>query len=1001
MNQADSSLINTAEATPKPSRRRFWLIMAAVTVIFISGTGVVGIAWYLKRKAPRDAYALARAGTEAASRNDHVRAVALFAEAIAQDPSQTNYLMGAAQSAFLAGRKPEAKMYAQRAWDAGRHTTQMLRMLLADTGTQDRRKSLAEAERLLASITDETERLTLHAEVLSEMGREEDADAAWRQLLARRPDPVLITRFGHWLVSKERVDAARTLLQQARSSNHLDSEGYFDLLNILHMDLLVAKEPVPGKPDQVRQADLLAVIAEARSRQLIDDRLQFFEALLTYGRLDLAKATQLLTELRVPVKDVAANRWRQRARLLLATILMEMGRPQEVAELVRIPRDAGPDREGEDLLYASLSAPDRKLTERLQDFARVQKLLSDQPILNLLEARLHAANSDRKNALASYGKLHRLLATCAGPLLEQADLLIAENRSQEAMGQVQMVHRLYGTTRWSLMLMSKIVGPGADVATGQAMQQILVSASQTDALLLGPAADFALGRGDYQTAEQIFTRIAQQDTKGAQPVIGLIRIALAKQDWASALSQCDQLPASPNRDVLRALALRGQGKLGESLEMFESAAKEPHALGLDIEAGFTALRAGDLERAKLARNRALAAAPEHVEVLELVSATALALGEPAEALTAAKRALAVGVTAARERLRCEALVAIPRESEALESLDAACRKFNDDAGLALLRARLLLKLGRPQEARTALLDIDRVQPGSLVVRRFLAECALALNDLPNARLLVDELIGKAPQVVDHQLLRIRVIAQGGNLEVARSAIEALPASVKEEQRLLLHAWLDNMGGKPAAAISRLSGHLDEPAIALAWANFVLNSDAAGATDVAPVLAKLPIADPELLRLASVAEQKSRWRDAAALCGRVLANNPEDPILNNNWGWYAMQLPGADPAPIIAALEKAARLLPGNPGIVDSYTEALLWAGRPMVARNVLQAQGDLIARNPQLQHNLGRALEGNGDTKGAQAAFRRSLALATAAESWPLRESKEALAARLTGGLTK
>ena len=999
MTDLESSLIAAPETAPKPSRRRFWLILAAVFVVFLSGTGVVGIAWYLKRKAPRDAFALAQAGTEAASRNDHTRAVALFAEAVAKDPSQSNYLIGAAKSAFFAGRKPEAKLYAQRAWDAGRHTPELLRMLLTDTGTQDRRKSLAEAERLLGSITDETERLMLYSDVLSELGSDAEAETAWRQLLVRRPEPALITRFGHWLISKERIDSARTLLQEARAANHLDAEGYYDLINILQMDQLVTKEPAAGKPNQTPSTDLLAVVAEARTRQLADDRLQFLEAMLTYARLDVPRTTSLLTEMSVPVKDVTANRWRQQARLLLAVLHVEMGRTQDLAKMVQIPRDGGPQREGEDLLYTSMSTSERKNSDRLQDLGRAQKLLNNSPVLTLLEARLYAANGARKDALSGYAKLTNFLATGAGPLLEQAVLLQAEGRSNEAMSRILLVHRLYGTTRHSLLLMSQIIGPDANPQSSQAMQQILVTAGQTDPTLLSTAAEFALGRGDYQTAEQTFARIAQLDAKDQKAALGPVRIALAKQDWAGALAACEQLPASTQRDVLQALALRGQGKFVESLEMFERAAREPHVVELDIEMGFTALRARNLEAAKLARGRALVSAPNQAEVQELVSAIALAEGNPAAALTAAKNALAGGSTVGRERLRCQALEAMAHAGEALMAVEAARKTYPDDAGLALQRSRLLLHLGRAEEARRELTELDRRLPGELSIRRLLAESALALKDLPTARTLVDELMTKAPAEIDHQLLRIRVIAQGGNLEVARSAVEALPGTVKDGQRLLLQAWLDQLAGKPAAAINRLAARLDEPAVALAWANYVLTTNASPTTEVAPVLAKLAVPDIELLRLSSLAEGRSQWRDAAALCARVLASNPDDPVLNNNWGWYAMQVPGTDPAAVLAALEKAARLLPGNPGVVDSYSEALLWAGRPMVARNLLQAQGDVIARNAQLQHNLARALEKTGDEKGAQAAFRRSLALASMAQPWPLREPKETLTARIKTGV--
>jgi lipopolysaccharide biosynthesis regulator YciM len=135
-------------------------------------------------------------------------------------------------------------------------------------------------------------------------------------------------------------------------------------------------------------------------------------------------------------------------------------------------------------------------------------------------------------------------------------------------------------------------------------------------------------------------------------------------------------------------------------------------------------RGADLPAARAAAAEAVAAHPGSADALLARAEVEGAAGEGEAALGAAARALDAEPRAAF--LAGPALDAVPSAPGALAFLEARLAAAPEDAGLHLLRGRVLQRLGRGEEAVAALrraLEVDRRGEASLALRELLGDAS--------------------------------------------------------------------------------------------------------------------------------------------------------------------------------------------------------------------------------------------------------------------------------------
>ncbi len=157
-------------------------------------------------------------------------------------------------------------------------------------------------------------------------------------------------------------------------------------------------------------------------------------------------------------------------------------------------------------------------------------------------------------------------------------------------------------------------------------------------------------------------------------------------------------PDAPALALAQASLLEKHGQLEEALRVREEAlARTPDVAALENAVAWTLLRLGrDLDRALGLAQAAARRSGDEPNVLDTLAELHLVRGEPAAALSAADRALAVGSASARLLyLRAAALAALGRPAQARRALERSLALREDEAPAPWLaeRQRLAQRLG--------------------------------------------------------------------------------------------------------------------------------------------------------------------------------------------------------------------------------------------------------------------------------------------------------------------
>lgn len=239
-------------------------------------------------------------------------------------------------------------------------------------------------------------------------------------------------------------------------------------------------------------------------------------------------------------------------------------------------------------------------------------------------------------------------------------------------------------------------------------------------------AGFLQRRGGIERAGQFLTQLSRRWPKNPEILSALAQIHLTRQDWAAALAMADSIrDAGDTRGMaeqVRRAALIGQGKVDESIAVFQSAAEaSPSAVQPMTFLVAALVRARQIDRAVAFLTSALQENPDNADAHVLMGSIQLASGEPDQALQSFKLAI--------EKQ--------PRNVagyQALARFYVGERKF--DAAIAVVRSGLRMQpdsmilhlvlmgaLERAGQYEAAIAESEHMlskQPGSMIVMNNLA-----------------------------------------------------------------------------------------------------------------------------------------------------------------------------------------------------------------------------------------------------------------------------------------
>lgn len=377
----------------------------------------------------------------------------------------------------------------------------------------------------------------------------------------------------------------------------------------------------------------------------------------------------------------------------------------------------------------------------------------------------------------------------------------------------------------------------------------------------------------------------------------------------------------------------------------------------------------------------------------------LATGKPDRALARFKIVRSLEPGSLRGMLAAgSAHRALGQLDESLSLLEGAARAFPTDAAAHFQLAETLALSGRHARAMAHYRQAESAGGDPGVVRRRMADVALAMKDYPAAIAALESLRRNAPADVELAGALAAAYEQAGQLRQAETVLRELvsrnpkdapalfrlgvvlgiqrrhaeaAARFRQAQALAPNdpsiaralAVAARRAGDPAAAETaarRLLKLHPEDVDSTALVAVILRDRGKPAEAVAlyrSFVARHPSDPAALSDLAELLDEAGQRTEAIALARRAAAAGPSFATAHDRLGWLLLR--HGERAAALPPLEKASKLSPGEPVILYHYAEALYRNGRPKEALAAVE-----------------RALSVSADFPGARdaALLRKSLA---------------------------
>jgi len=269
--------------------------------------------------------------------------------------------------------------------------------------------------------------------------------------------------------------------------------------------------------------------------------------------------------------------------------------------------------------------------------------------------------------------------------------------------------------------------------------------------------------------------------------------------------------------------------------------------------------------------------------------------------------------------------------KALDVLDEA-RKNNPDNGLVLeLQSRLLLKLGRINEASAILERVEALYPGKGYP--LLVQAYLHFHQPDKARALADNLIQTKPASPYGYLLLTTIFENGGDLQAALQTLQRIPSGDEGATLVPIRkAQIHEKMGQYDKAMTLYKNLLNEkphfyPALFAQGAlEDKLGNKSAALVHYKKVLQEEPNYTPALNNLAYLqADNYGDPGEALDLALKAFRNAPDDPGILDTLGYVMVKNNRVHDG--IRLLEKAAAILPDNPTVCYHLALAYSAAGK--------------------------------------------------------------------------
>jgi len=779
-------------------------------------------------------------------------------------------------------------------------------------------------------------------------------------------------------------------------------------------------------PNPIAGAELKSIIAAAygaqgmfeRSQVMVDRALQLdpksIEARLLQARLNAARgdtdeALRLIDAL-IAEKSVLREAWHLKGELLL------IGKRDATAAVpaFREALKADPRHLASHEALLGVALMKGELGAFKTQVAELKSALPQHPYTMLYEA--HAALLDNRldRARELTAPLLRAEPTNARFLLmagaieaRAGALVVAESYLSKA---VQLAPGL-GQAR--LLLARTQLRSGQPARTLSTLGPALNN-RQLGRDWLALAGEAHLLNGDATSAEAFFTRAATAAPDDPQLQTAIALAQIAKGDNLAGFTRLESLAsagAGTEADLALISARLRRNELDAALVATKRLQdKMPQAALPHQLEGRIRLQRNDAKGARASFDRALAADPVFFEAIAGLAAIDMAEGKPNEAQARFEALLSKdnkNYRALMAQVTTRQLNAAPPQ-ELRQRLTDVIQAYPKEPAPRLMLIEDLLKRGEAAAARTAAQEALEAVPDQPQLLLALGQAHLAVGDTQQAISALNQVITSNPRSPEPHVLLAEVHLRTRNFAAAsqslRRALELAPRLLPAQQQLVkTHISEGNPDAalevarvvqkqRPAESVGYLmeaevhaAAQRRDPAVTAFRAAFERERNssmavrlhasyvAAGRRAEASRFSEGWLRDhtkDQVFRfhLGSVAMDQGEFAKAEALYRGVLELNANHATALNNVAWL-MVLLGKPGAPEYA--ERAIKIVPDNPSVMDTLAMALLADGQ---ASRALEIQRAAVARSPNsptFELHLARILLETGERTEARTILTR------------------------------
>ncbi|GAB4391138.1 MAG: PEP-CTERM system TPR-repeat protein PrsT [Kiloniellaceae bacterium] len=771
--------------------------------------------------------------------------------------------------------------------------------------------------------------MVARGEALLNLGQFATAEQVFDQVLGQGPHVRALVNKARLAVMAENPAQARAYLDRA-----IAIEPDFPLLVAVDAELLYRER----RYEEAKQRFARAI--ELDGNQAIA-RLGYIQSLIALGDLEEAERV---------VKNLLASQPSDLRVILQSSIVQFLRGNYSQAKIAADRVLSAADRQAQALLISGYSA--YRLRQYEQARARLTTYLSLQPQDDRARGVLGASLMQ----LGYTDQAYEVLGAFAGEVPESVDYLEvltdAALASRDAGGATRYIEHLAKANPDDVRVQEKLgrirLANGDLESAAEAFQAALAiepSRQQVYASLFS----VYMRQRDYEKALDLARRLQEHLPEKALG-FGMEGAALtASGDLATAeaafRTAISKAPEDPLNVGNLARLLRLDGRDDEARKVFDDAlAESPDDLDILLRYANLETEAGDLEKATSLLRSAVEKHPGSIRARMLLSNALRSAGKPEEALAVSEDALAAnpnradliesaGLAALEsedwtsattgfrtltelqpDRPRAFELYSLALEGSgdlegALQALDKATALTKTDAAYAPARHRILLRLGRLDEAKPVLDLAKATHPEATETYLMEGSHALASNQASAAASAFEKAFAQAPESAT--LL---------DLVRAKQA-----AGQVDESVALMETWLDE-NPQDLLVLRYLAGTLT-----------VLRD----------------------------------WNGAEDKYKAILDIKPNEVVTLNNLAMIQLEQDSVPDA--VDNARKAVALAPQEPAVADTLGIALLRAGEQREAVSVLTAARQAAPQSGSIGFHLAQALSAAGDVEGAVAVLEEIL----------------------------